>query len=158
MGALRKIAVAVDFGELTPRALEFGRMLADSTGASLELVHVISYPLAEPENSAEQQLGVCRRLDSLLDETDRRQRRGTTACLVGPVTATLAQYATDQAIDLMVMGTHRHGPSFQMARSSVAEGVLGLAPCTVVAVKSEAGSPVDYPIGLCSAGASPAHT
>jgi nucleotide-binding universal stress UspA family protein len=146
---LQRILVAVDFGETSMRALERGRQLADCSGAALHLVHVLGYPVGEPESTDPARADACARLEALLDEADRLKRRATTACLLGSVAPALARYATDHEIDLVVMGTHRHGPSFQMARGSVAESVLGLAPCAVLAVKrpadAHAGVPIDPP-------------
>jgi nucleotide-binding universal stress UspA family protein len=48
------------------------------------------------------------------------------------------EYATQHGTDLIVMGTHWHGPTFRMTTGSIAESVLGLAPCAVLAVKSVA--------------------
>lgn len=135
MAPFSKILVAVDFSATSERALDCARALADVCGASLHLVHVIAYPVGSPEATQAGQADACRHLSALLDETDRQQRHATTACLVGAVAPALADYAQQQGHDLLVMGTHRHGPSFQMARGSIAESVLGMAPCAVLAVK-----------------------
>ena len=145
MISVNTILVAIDFSETSTRALDFGRMLADACGASLHLVHVIGCPLVTPETLSEERQSACRRLDALLDRTDRERRHATTSCLVGTPACEIARYAADHAIDLIVMGTHSHGPTFQMATGSIAEGVIGLAPCAVLAVKSAEKGSYDRP-------------
>lgn len=144
---VNRILVAVDFSESSKRALDFGRMLADACGASLHLLHVVAYPLEKPgsERDAQQEAG--NRVEALLDRTDRERRHATTSCHVGTPAPEIVRYAADHAIDLIVMGTHSHGPTFQMMTGSIAEAVIGLAPCAVLAVKSaEAVEPVFDPV------------
>ena len=136
MSAFKRILVAIDFSDTSPRVLELGRLLADACGASLHLLHVIGYPLANPEALGQERQDALRRLDSLLDRTDREVRQATTSCEVGTPANAIVASAGEKAVDLIVMGTHWHRPIFQMATGSIAEAVLGLAPCAVLAVKS----------------------
>ena len=136
MFAIRNILVPIDFSETSQRVLEIGRTLADACGASLHLLHVISHPLAATQTEDQQRRDACQRLEALLDGTDRDKRHATTACGVGTPVREVVNYATKHETDLIVMGTHWHGPTVPMATGSIAEGVLGLAPCPVLAVKS----------------------
>ncbi len=140
---VNRILLAIDFNEATPRVLEFGRTLADACGASLYLLHVIGYPLREPETEARDRQAALARLEALLDRADREQRHVTTCCLVGTPAPEIARYAAEHAIDLIVMGTHSHGPTFQMLTGSIAESVMGLAPCAILAVKSRETAPYE---------------
>lgn len=135
MIVLKHILVPIDFSDTSKHVLEFGRMLADTCGASLHLLHVISPALSLASSLDEEHRDADRRLIALLDETDRSSRRATTFCEIGTPVHEIVRYATDHDIDLIVMGTHWHGPTFQMATGSIAEGVLGAAPCAVLAVK-----------------------
>lgn len=138
MITLRNILVAIDFSATSRTALAYGRMLADATGGALHLVHVIGHPVEHPETTGLDRMTACHRLETLLDETDRRVRRATTVCLVGPTAPVLAAYARDRGIDLLVMGTHHHDPSVQMVTGSTAGALVGMAPCAVLAVKDGA--------------------
>ena len=140
MVALRTILVPIDFSETSSRALDFARMLADKCGASLHLLHVIGGPPASSGTGTDEQRDACARLDALLDDADREARHATTSCGVGTFPAEIIRYATDHAIDLIVMGAHTHGPAFRMCAPSIAECVLWSAPCAVLAVK---GGPKD---------------
>lgn len=136
MLAVKRILVPIDFSETSKRVLDFGRLLADASGASLHLLHVIGYPLATDQTMDQAQRDACSRLDALLDSADRDTRHATTSCEVGTPAHEIVHYAATHQTDVIVMGTHWHGPTFRMATGSIAEGVLGLAPCAVLAVKS----------------------
>jgi universal stress protein A len=143
---LKTILVPVNFSEASNRALDYARHLAGSVGASLELLHVVGHPVGplrgEPDRSADElehdlQRDALARLDGLLTDTDR-ERGAVTACRFGAPVVEIVGYAAEHHIDLIVMGTHRHGPTLQMFTGSIAEDVLRLAPCPVLAVKTGA--------------------
>jgi nucleotide-binding universal stress UspA family protein len=133
----KQILVPIDFSDSSVRVLDLARSLADVCGASLHLMHVIGYPLTTTRSAEEEQRDACKRLDAMLNETDRDMRHATSSCEIGTPVHEIVTYASEHAIDLIVMGTHWHGSSFQMAASSIAEAVLGLAPCAVLAVKDD---------------------
>jgi universal stress protein A len=135
MIAVNKILVPLDFSATSTRVLEFARILADACGASLHLLHVIACPFATAQAARQEQREACERLEALLNRPDRVIRHATTSCELGTPASEIVRHAVDNGIDLIVMGTHRRGPSFRMATGSVAEAVIGLAPCPVVAVK-----------------------
>jgi nucleotide-binding universal stress UspA family protein len=131
---VKTILVPIDFSETSANVLDLARALADAWGASLHLMHVIGYPLANtPLDEARRD--ACRRLDALVNSDDREKRGVTTSCEVGTPTYEIVRYAAAHQVDLIVMGTHWHGATFQMTVGSIAESVLGLAPCAVLAVK-----------------------
>jgi nucleotide-binding universal stress UspA family protein len=135
MVMLEKIAVAIDFSEASRQALSVARRLADACEASLHLVHVVrcqlGHDMADLERTDRR-----KQLQAMLDDEDRVKRHATTSCITGPVASSLSEFVSNAGIDLLVMGTHPHGPSFQMAKGSIAESVLGLVPCAVLAVKT----------------------
>ena len=150
MTTLTRILVPIDFNPRSVRALDYGRTLADACGASLHLLHVINDPLADSRARAAHQAEAIARLDALLEERDRQVRHVTTHCEFGTPAEAIARVAAAEGIDLVVMGSHSHGPTFQMACGSVAEAVLGTAPCAVLAVKDPAAvtSAIDPPAAL----------
>lgn len=135
MIGVKTILVPVDFSDTSRRVLGFGRLLADALGASLHLLHVIAYPIVTPQTLGEKQQDACDRLEALLDRTDREIRHATTSCQVGTPASEICRHAADHAIDLIVMGTHYREPVWQMATGSIAEAVVGSAPCAVLVVK-----------------------
>lgn len=133
---LNSILVAIDVDEPTTPILDFARMIADASGASLHVLYVIAHPVAPPAALDDRDHTSRGRLDALLDETDRRTRRATTGCEIGTPAHEIVRYATDHAVDLIIMGTHSHGPHYELPFGSVADVVLRLAPCAVLAIKS----------------------
>ncbi|HLG57522.1 MAG TPA: universal stress protein [Vicinamibacterales bacterium] len=132
---INTILVPIDFSEASARVLDLARTLADACGASLHIMHVIGYPLATTETTDSERRDACKRLDTLLNGDDREKRRATISCEIGTPAHEIVKYASKHAIDLIVMGTHWHGSTFHMVAGSIAESVLGLAPCAVLAVK-----------------------
>jgi nucleotide-binding universal stress UspA family protein len=132
---INKILVPIDFSETSARVLDFARTLADACGASMHVMHVIGYPLATTVTAEGERDDACQRLDALLNGDDRQKRGVTTSCEIGTPAHEIVRYAAEHPVDLIVMGTHWHGATFQMATGSIAESVLGLAPCAVLAVK-----------------------
>jgi nucleotide-binding universal stress UspA family protein len=132
---LEKILVAIDFGAASTEALDFARAIADGCGTSLHLLHVIGDPLAAASTREHERRAACARLEGLLRADDRLSRRTVVTCEFGTPGREIARYAGDHGIDLIVMGTHRHGPAHRMAIGSIAETVIGNAPCAVLAVK-----------------------
>lgn len=110
--------------------------MADAFGATLLVMHVIAAPIAS-EKRAIAEAEAKSWLAGLLDDSDRVQRHATVDCVFGTPGCEIARYATEHGADLIVMGTHSHGPTFQMATGSIAELVMGLSPCLVLAVKAE---------------------
>jgi nucleotide-binding universal stress UspA family protein len=57
------------------------------------------------------------------------------AIRVGHAFVEIVRYATDNAIDMIVMGTHGRGPVKHLLLGSVAEKVVRKAPCPVLTVR-----------------------
>lgn len=134
MVAFKKILVPLDLGPASAGVLDVARMLADKCDSSLHLMHVTGCRLDQPQGTSIQQ-DVCQRLEALLDSTDRGARRATVSCQIGTPALEITRLAAEGGIDLIVMGTHRHAPTFQMMTGSVAESVVAEAPCAVLVVK-----------------------
>ena len=145
MIALKRVLVATDFGEAAETALTYGRELARRFNATLHVLHVTdsvylqyvgdAYPAVSPELQAEIEDAARVQLDALLTAEDR------TDLHVKPVLRTgvspsraIVDYSREQAIDLIVMGTHGRGAIGHLLMGSVAERVVRTAPCPVLTV------------------------
>lgn len=73
-----------------------------------------------------------RRLEELSPHGVRIER----AIRVGYAFVEVVQYAGNNAIDRIVMGTHGHGPVAHLLLGSVAEKVVRKAPCPVLTVRT----------------------
>lgn len=134
---IRSILVAIDITEASEQILEFARTVADASRTSVHLLHVIADPMSRPLALEEHRRAALRRLEGMLAPVDREARHATCSCVVGTPAHEIVQYATDHAVDLIVMGTHSHGPGYQQPLGSVADSVLRFAPCAVLAVKTD---------------------
>jgi nucleotide-binding universal stress UspA family protein len=146
MIALQHILVATDFSEPSEAALDYGRDLARAYGATLHVVHVIEdmlafygpdvgFALAGVEQNVE--AAVLRDLDATIariegDSLNVRAMvtRGTS------VAHTITEYAVNNAVDLIVVGTHGRGAVSRFLMGSVAERVVRSAPCPVLTVRA----------------------
>jgi universal stress protein A len=138
MITLKNILVATDFGPAADDALMHGRGLAHRFGASLHLLHAAEnlFLRATPADPLALRAGLAQRLGDRLTSADRASLCARTALEVSddPADAIVA-YARENAIDLIVMGTHgRHGLE-RVLIGSVAERVVRTAPCPVLTVK-----------------------
>lgn len=147
MAGFTHILAATDFTEAGDAALAHGRTLAQTLGASLDVLHVA------PDLSAgvmgiqgfEDDLGriqteseeaARRHIRGMLTDGDRRDLSARAVVLTSakPADAILG-YARDEGIDLIVVGAHAHGRVAQLMLGSVAEKVLRGAKCAVLTVR-----------------------
>jgi nucleotide-binding universal stress UspA family protein len=148
MIAIRKILVATDFGPASETALNYGRELARQFGASLHVLHVMEslamtsateygFSGLPVELQAEMEAAARKTTDDLLTEEDRRALSATAVVVRHntPAAATV-EYATANHIDLIVVGTHGRGALGHLFMGSVAERVVRMAPCPVLAVRN----------------------
>jgi nucleotide-binding universal stress UspA family protein len=144
MLALKKILVPTDLSECSDAAVRYGRELAAVFGAELHLLHVVQDPYTQPwaaeafpaplgdlleqwETQAQQ------RLRGSIPEAERD--RVVIATQIGTPFYEIMRYAEEQAVDLIVIGTHGRGPIGHMLLGSVAEKVVRKSPCPVLTVR-----------------------
>jgi nucleotide-binding universal stress UspA family protein len=147
MISLKRVLVATDFGEAADAALSYGRELARTFGARLDVLHVVEnvltrgfgaegYVASYPDLQRDVEEAARRQLDSLLPEEDRVKLQARTILLTSNSPAfTIAAYSAEENIDLIVMGTHGRGAIAQLLMGSVAERVVRTAPCPVLTVR-----------------------
>jgi len=147
MIALKHVLVATDFGETSEAALLYGRSLAMKFGATLHVVHVADNIFTHafgPESSAllptiqtDIEAAARQRLTELLMDSDRSGPPTRSMVLTASAPAfAIVDYATDNDIDLIVMGTHGRGLVGHVVMGSVAEKVVRTAFCPVLTVRN----------------------
>jgi nucleotide-binding universal stress UspA family protein len=142
---LTHVLVATDFSEASKAALVYGRELAHTFGARLDVLHVVpnlakyyaaeSYTSTFPEIEEGMEQAAEHEIDRLLTDEDRR--RGGRAILrtwESPADG-ITRHAREANIDLIVMGTHGRGGVSHLLLGSVAERVVRTAPCPVLTVR-----------------------
>lgn len=154
---IRHILAPTDFSDCSQHAVLHARELADRFHARLTLLHV-----AQPTTL----LHFDPNLHTLFHRTQhpdflRRQLRSLYESLPGPtvevafdtisgnVPTGIARFATEQAVDLIVISTHGVTGVRYFALGSVTEQVIHQAPCPVFTVKAfskslVAASPADF--------------
>lgn len=139
--AYQHILVPLDVSDEARQVLERGQDLAQRYGARLTLLHVVepviidtSYDLIGPL-PVEIDEPLLQRGQDFLQQIVREFRlEAETVVELGPVKGTILEYARENRVDLIVIGTHgRHG--VKLLLGSTANAVLHGTPCDVHAVR-----------------------
>jgi nucleotide-binding universal stress UspA family protein len=137
-----RILVPTDFSETSDAALAYAKALATAFSASLHLVHVFEDPFTAGTLASEVYAPIppdlrAQVLADLRQRLDERmpQGVGTSEILTGITAKVLVDYAREQQVDLIVMGTHGRGGMAHLLLGSVAERVVRTAPCPVLTVR-----------------------
>ena len=149
MIALNKILVPTDFSDFSKPALNYGCAMASRFDAQLHLLHVCpDAAMLMPEAAGLGAVNLAEQADAL-EEAAKTQLQDlppdgwentqpivrTTA--VGSPFVEIIQYARDQEIDLIVIGTHGRSGLMHLLMGSVAENIVRKAPCPVMTVKPD---------------------
>lgn len=143
---VQRILFPTDFSELSKAAEKSACDLADQFGAELHVLHVLSefyltMPLTAAAvlippkvvedviNSAEENI------QGIPPMTWASGKKVERVVRIGSTFDTIVQYAKDNAIDLIVVGTHGRTGLLHVLLGSVAERVVQHAPCSVLTVR-----------------------
>jgi len=145
MIVLKRILVCTDFSPASQVALDYGRNVARTFGASLRVVHVVEnmearyyvdagyIPLPDLQKHAEE--AARRKLATVVTDDDRKSLHAESTILRSTAPArAIVNYAKDEAIDMIVVGTHGRGGVSRVLLGSIAERVVRTAPCPVLTV------------------------
>jgi nucleotide-binding universal stress UspA family protein len=144
MQPIKIIVVPTDFSPASTRALRYACNLADATGASLHIIHVVENPYL-PNAFA----GYYSPLPAeFLEDLDRRTRAELESQLTAeekskysaafvlrtgsPAHEILEYLDEEEAIDLVVMATAGRGGVARLMMGSVADKIVRSAPCPVL--------------------------
>jgi universal stress protein A len=166
-GRFARILVPIDFEPASEAALAYAGDLARATGARLFLLHAVDDPAATgvwtpevyvPASPATRDAMVLKartRMAAMLATTDSALAP-TVEARAGAAIPVIEEYAREQAISLIVMGTHGRRGLAHMLLGSVAEHLVRTAPCPVLTVRAHQPVTVtaDRPTGSCESCAS----
>lgn len=163
-----KILVPIDYSAHSDRALQWGASLAEKYGAQLLLLHVISrvaedlserpadrpdtllpfaldnpavyrVPGAQGEGMSVDLIELAQNDLTDLAITKLNERLSVSSTVgVGKPAEEIVRVAQDEAVDLIVMGTHGRTGLRHVLVGSVAEAMMRSAPCPVFTVKAAA--------------------
>jgi nucleotide-binding universal stress UspA family protein len=139
----KRIVCATDFSDTAETAWEIACELARIHQAELVLVHVFVELPVYPEVAVttiqrvweEQRSWVEQRLAERVEAATARGLTAHYRLRTGTAPEEIARAATDEAADLVVVGTHGRTGINRLVIGSVAERVLRIAPCPVLTVK-----------------------
>ena len=146
------ILVPMDFNPASDAALACAKDLAAKYGARLSLLHVVTNPDATgvwtPDvyvpaspGTRERFLREARaRLENTVTTEERTRFRVTIEADIGAVAEKIQDFAREQHVDLIVMGTHGRKGLAHLFLGSVAERVLRSASCPVLTSHAAAAS------------------
>ena len=135
---LTQILVATDFSDASQVALEYGRALARTFGASLHVLHVMENPFLRPTPGDLYVLkaAAVRHLTEPITDDDRAALHAVATLETSDNPAEeIVKFAAGHDIGLIVMGTHGRTAMARLLMGSVAETVVRTAPCPVLTVR-----------------------
>ena len=141
---IKLILVPFDFSSNSRRALDYAYSLAQKFEADLHLVHVCEVPGMFTGSMDAYAIAYTDWSQRLGDEAERQLEqlrpaltgvRVTTEVLFGNPARAIVTAAGTNAADLIVMGTHGHGPFMHVVMGNVAERVVRTASCPVLTVR-----------------------
>lgn len=144
---LKTIVVATDLSRTSSAALQYARLLASAYGAHVVLAHVIdpvSYAnLSDvPQQVLEEMTDIAREeMDRLAEEFLSAGIPSNSEVRQGVVTQLLLQVIEKYKADLVILGTRGAKGVGPVAVGTVAEQLVRLAPCPVMAVAADVISP-----------------
>lgn len=163
MLTLHHILVPVDFSEHAAVALAHAVELARAHDATIDLLHVIEEPTFPSFYGAGQavlydekpdlQARAHEAMDELMASFDPPRPTVAYHVAAGRAGAAILDFADQHRVDLIVISTHGRTGVQRLMLGSVAQKVVGHAPCSVFVVKSAVSSlvpgrpPVDSEAG-----------
>jgi nucleotide-binding universal stress UspA family protein len=143
---IKSILAPTDFSPHSERAVQFACGLAETFGAQLHLVHVLSeiipagpdpllMPVMPPQFYEENEGRARETLQKILDPAWGKPAGVTTAVRWGGPVEAIVEYAREQRIELVVIATHGRTGLSHVLLGSVAERIVREAPCPVLTLR-----------------------
>jgi nucleotide-binding universal stress UspA family protein len=143
---LHRILVPTDFSKHSQNALRYAVAFGERFQAELVLLHVVqdlamyvpdAVTLAPPFLPPVDQLTAAVRtaLERVIDDYQLRGKAVRAEIRQGTPFYEIIQFAKENDIDLIVMGTHGHTGLVHVLMGSVTEKVVRKAPCPVLTVR-----------------------
>jgi nucleotide-binding universal stress UspA family protein len=143
VGMVTHILIPIDSSDTADDAAEYGADLASRLGADVTLLNAYSLnivatpdavfaPTPEELNALRQ--AALAHLEAVATKLTRPGLSITCATREGPASDAILEFARQQKVDLVVMGTHGRRGVAHLVLGSVAEQVLRRSPCPVLTV------------------------
>ena len=143
---IKNILIPTDFSETGLLAIEHGAFMARLLKAELYLIHVLevneyAYDIPEPilrlSNLDSLQAIVGKKMDDVSENIRREYGiKPVTLCSTGRIASVVVNYADENKIDLIIMGTHGASGFEEYFMGSNAHKVVNRANCPVITVQT----------------------
>jgi nucleotide-binding universal stress UspA family protein len=142
---IKKILCPIDFSEPSLKGLEVGVDLATLFKAKLDVVYVLpilpatakdaNLQFAIPEYERMIHIDAEQQLQAVVSQRVSKNLKTRTLIGHGNPAHEIVRLAQEEKADLIVIATHGHTGFHHLVVGSVAEKVIRLAPCPVLAVR-----------------------
>jgi nucleotide-binding universal stress UspA family protein len=144
MANFKKIMVPIDFSENSPKVLQSAVEVAEKFEAALSVVFVVQsfedysgffvphMPISQFEGEMVESAE--KKMESFLAENLKSDLPYNSTVLKGDVAEEIIEYAGQNDITMIVMGTHGYKGLEKVLFGSVAEKVVKTSPCPVLTV------------------------
>ena len=145
MFTVSSILVPTDFSENAGQALAFAKEIARGTQAALHIIHVVE-PVVYPADWSYAQVGFAdieqelqenaeKELAAMADTLRSDGFNVVTSVRRGRASDEICQYAADNGISILAIGTHGRSGLEHFLFGSTTERVLRKSPCPVLSVR-----------------------
>jgi nucleotide-binding universal stress UspA family protein len=136
-----RILVALDGSHFSEKALEQALSMAKICNSSLFAISVVDLYPEVMAHAPELEEKLSREVGETLERAKQTADKENISCetivrMGGPAHEFIVQEAKDRDIDLIVMGTRGKSALERVVMGSVAERVIGHAPCPVMVIPS----------------------
>jgi nucleotide-binding universal stress UspA family protein len=153
---IKKLLVPVDFSEASKKAVTYGLTLAGQFDAQVIIAHIVpessaltyAFPTETSDTEKEQYERARRNIDKLVAASHRARVNLERIVKIGAVEDQLLGIVKDEAVDLVVMGTHGRRYVGRWFIGSITEHMLRKVPVPVLTVSHVGAQP--HEIGLVS--------
>ena len=140
--SVNRILAAADFSETSDKAFDYALSLAKVFEAEVVVLHILQEPIlyqAETDQSYRDafEQKIQDSMDAMLQRHTCEGVNVATAMRQGAPFVEIIQFAEAEKCDMIVLGTHGHGPLYNMLLGSVAEKVVRKATCPVLVVRPD---------------------
>ncbi|MBU4262103.1 MAG: universal stress protein [Proteobacteria bacterium] len=141
---VKKILVPVDFSENSNRIIKYGASVASQFGAEMEAIFV-AQTFQDYSEFFEPHMPVIQFEEDLVASARERMKaflaeslEPAVVCkgvvMAGDIAETIRNYAREQKVDLIVMGTHGYKGLEKVLFGSIAEKLVKNSPCPVLTI------------------------
>jgi len=141
----RNILVPTNFSESSAAALDYAKVLAAETGATLHVMHAVEDITGDSPMLTAVDLDAFRdqaegasleHLENLLTAEERRRLHVEFQLVYGNAYGAIMEYARNHNIDMIVLGSSSRSAIVKFIMGSIADSIVRNAPCPVLSVKA----------------------